>query len=214
MLKTACLCKQEQSQSYSYPPLPPIRSDHPGVTNRQLVQEKSRLARIFDNKSVAEQNSFQCAWDLLMDPCFDQLRSAIYTTKEELHHFRQLVVNAVVATDLIDQDLCEQRTKRWDLAFPENGNPGDSPEASIASRNCRAAQPDSEPAWPDTCAGRSTDTRSQLCSGLCLSGNLGTRIGRQTAARAGWHAGRHRLTGPQRECRDGYITAVRSPRPH
>ena len=82
------------------------------MTNEQLVLENSRLARIFDKKSVAEQNSFQCAWDLLMDPSFDHLRSAIYTTRDEFQHFRHLVVNALMATDLLDKDLNEKREKR------------------------------------------------------------------------------------------------------
>ena len=95
-------------------------SDHPGVTNMQLVKENKRLAKIFQGRCIAEQNSFQCAWDLLMDPSFDYLRQAIYTTKEEYHHFRDLVINAVLATDLFDKELNEDRQRRWQLAFPEN----------------------------------------------------------------------------------------------
>jgi len=36
--------------------------DHLGVSNAQLVKEQSRLARIYANKSVAEQNSVNVAW--------------------------------------------------------------------------------------------------------------------------------------------------------
>jgi 3'5'-cyclic nucleotide phosphodiesterase len=67
--------------------------DHPGVTNEQLVREGSRLARIYKNASIAEQNSFSTAWDLLMDPMFHELRSAIYSCRQEFHHFRQVLVN-------------------------------------------------------------------------------------------------------------------------
>ena len=94
--------------------------DHPGVTNVQLVKENKRLARIFQGRCIAEQNSFQCAWDLLMDPSFDYLRQAIYTTKEEFHHFRDLAINAVLATDIFDKELNEDRQRRWHLAFPED----------------------------------------------------------------------------------------------
>jgi len=90
--------------------------DHPGVTNKQLVKENGRLARIYENRSIAEQNSFQTGWDLLMDPSFDHLRAAIYTTKAELDHFRGLVVNSIVATDLFDKDTNENRMRRWESA--------------------------------------------------------------------------------------------------
>lgn len=94
--------------------------DHPGVTNMQLVKENKRMAKIFQGRCIAEQNSFQCAWDLLMDPSFDYLRQAIYTTKEEFHHFRDLAINAVLATDLFDKELNDDRQRRWQLAFPED----------------------------------------------------------------------------------------------
>jgi hypothetical protein len=106
--------------------------DHPGITNNQLVKEKSRLARIYENKSIAEQNSFQCAWDLLMDPSYDHLRAAIYTTKDEFNHFRNLVVNAIIATDLRDKNLSQARNKRWEEAFQEP-----LPESSVAARKGR-----------------------------------------------------------------------------
>lgn len=90
------------------------------MTNVQLVKENKRLAKIFQGRCIAEQNSFQCAWDLLMDPSFDCLRQAIYTTKEEFHHFRELAINAVLATDLFDKKLNDDRQRRWQLAFPED----------------------------------------------------------------------------------------------
>lgn len=39
--------------------------DHVGVSNAQLVKENDRLARIYRNQSVAEQNSVNLAWDLV-----------------------------------------------------------------------------------------------------------------------------------------------------
>lgn len=38
--------------------------DHPGVPNAILVKESSEMAVLYDNKSVAEQNSVQLAWDV------------------------------------------------------------------------------------------------------------------------------------------------------
>lgn len=70
-------------------------------------------------RSVAEQNSVDLAWNLLMDEQFKDLRGCIYTTRKELYRFRQLVVNAVIATDIADKELKNNRQNRWDEAFSE-----------------------------------------------------------------------------------------------
>lgn len=73
-------------------------ADHPGVPNAQLVKEGHPLAVYYANKSVAEQNSVDLAWNLLMDGAFRNLRAAIYTNQDEMQRFRQLIVNSVMAT--------------------------------------------------------------------------------------------------------------------
>ena len=90
--------------------------DHPGVTNSQLVQEGASLATVYP-RSVAELNSLDLAWNLLMDDKFGALRRAIYTNKDEFFRFRQLMVNIVLATDIIDKDLGALRKERWNKAF-------------------------------------------------------------------------------------------------
>jgi 3'5'-cyclic nucleotide phosphodiesterase len=87
--------------------------DHPGVSNAQLVKENSPIAVLYHEKSVAEQNSVTISWDLLMQLQFDDLRFAT----EECKRFRQLIVNAVLATDLFDADLKLLRENRWNKAF-------------------------------------------------------------------------------------------------
>ena len=74
--------------------------DHSGVPNAQLVKEKAHIASVYYEKSVAEQNSVDVSWNLLMDPAFGPLRMAICPTEPELRHFRALVVNCVMATDV------------------------------------------------------------------------------------------------------------------
>jgi 3'5'-cyclic nucleotide phosphodiesterase len=91
--------------------------DHPGVSNGQLVIEKKEVAVMYNNKSVAEQNSITIAWDLLLQERFSELRKSIMPTDSECKHFRQLIVNAVLATDLFDRDLKELRESRWSKAF-------------------------------------------------------------------------------------------------
>jgi class 3 adenylate cyclase len=94
--------------------------DHPGVPNSQLIKEGTRVAAVYKNKSVAEQNSVDLAWELLMNEEYTELRRCIYNTESELNRFRQLIVNAVMATDIMDKDLKAVRNKSWENAFDES----------------------------------------------------------------------------------------------
>merc|ERR1712154_375756 len=59
--------------------------DHPGVPNVQLVKENSSMSRTYDGKSVAEQNSINLAWSILVDGTnkYSDLRNAICETRQE-----------------------------------------------------------------------------------------------------------------------------------
>eukprot|EP00538_Stauroneis_constricta_P003831 CAMPEP_0119558060 /NCGR_PEP_ID=MMETSP1352-20130426/9964_1 /TAXON_ID=265584 /ORGANISM="Stauroneis constricta, Strain CCMP1120" /LENGTH=80 /DNA_ID=CAMNT_0007605281 /DNA_START=17 /DNA_END=256 /DNA_ORIENTATION=+ len=74
--------------------------DHPGVSNMQLVKERDEMADLYGNKSVAEQNSVDLAWNLLMDPAYRNLRATMFANEAEKKRFRQLLVNSVMATDI------------------------------------------------------------------------------------------------------------------
>ncbi|KAL7569394.1 hypothetical protein ACA910_010478 [Epithemia clementina (nom. ined.)] len=100
--------------------------DHPGVPNMQLVNEKSPLAVKYNGTSIAEQNSVDLSWGLLMDGRFEDLREIICCSKSEMARFRQLVVNAVMATDIMDGNLKSLRNQRWDKAFSEGSRLGES----------------------------------------------------------------------------------------
>jgi hypothetical protein len=65
-------------------------------------------------------SSVDLAWNLLMDDDYKELRATIYQTDAELRRFRQLVVNSVMATDIVDKDLKAIRNLRWDRAFSES----------------------------------------------------------------------------------------------
>jgi hypothetical protein len=91
--------------------------DHPGVPNHQLVNENAGIASFYQNKSVAEQNSVDLVWELLMEEEFSALRGAIYSNEQEKKRLRQLVVNVVLATDIMDKDLKSLRDARWSKAF-------------------------------------------------------------------------------------------------
>ena len=95
--------------------------DHPGVPNGQLIKENGPLTAVY-TKSLAELNSLDLAWGLLMDDKYFDLRRAIYSTEEEFLEFRQLLVNIVLATDVMDKDLGAQRKERWNMAFAKKGS--------------------------------------------------------------------------------------------
>jgi len=92
-------------------------ADHSGVPNAQLIKEKSPLAEQYKGKSVAEQHSYALAWDLLMREEFVDLRKTIFANDPEMIRFRQLSRQAVIATDIADEDLKACRMDRWEKTF-------------------------------------------------------------------------------------------------
>jgi len=52
-----------------------------------------------------------------MAPEYSDLRACICGTESETVRFRQLVVNTVMATDIMDKDLKTLRNARWEKAF-------------------------------------------------------------------------------------------------
>jgi 3'5'-cyclic nucleotide phosphodiesterase len=96
--------------------------DHSGVPNTQLVTENIELAERYKGKSVAEQNSIDLAWNLLLKDEYKELLLAICHTKSEFVQFRQLLINSVLATDIMDKELKNIRNVRWDKAFDDSKN--------------------------------------------------------------------------------------------
>lgn len=97
--------------------------DHCGATNATLSKENPALSDLYGGHSVAEQNSFHLAWEILMDSRFTKLRRAIYQNEREKSRFRKLVINAIIATDVMDTDLTQRRNDRWKRAFGEGAQP-------------------------------------------------------------------------------------------
>uniref|UniRef100_A0A7S3L1G7 Phosphodiesterase n=1 Tax=Amphora coffeiformis TaxID=265554 RepID=A0A7S3L1G7_9STRA len=96
--------------------------DHKGVPNTQLIKEQPAMASTYKNRSVAEQVSVDLAWELLQDEAFVDLQKAIYQSPEEKQRFRQLVVNSVMATDIVDKELKTLRNGRWNKAFQSSSS--------------------------------------------------------------------------------------------
>lgn len=111
--------------------------DHVGVPNTQLVLERPDLAAAYKNRSVAEQNSLDIAMELLKDEQFSELRSVICADESESSRFRELVVNSVMATDIMDKDLKNLRNCRWEKAFSD-----ESPEQSYSGSTSNKSRRD------------------------------------------------------------------------
>ncbi|CAB9524421.1 Receptor-type guanylate cyclase gcy [Seminavis robusta] len=94
-------------------------ADHTGLTNKELVDLKVPLAEQYRETSVAEQNSVDITWRMLLEPGYTHLRRCIYSNAEEMKRFRELLVNAVMATDIADKRLNAVRKSRWNDAFAE-----------------------------------------------------------------------------------------------
>jgi post-segregation antitoxin (ccd killing protein) len=109
--------------------------DHQGVPNSQLVNEGTAVAKVYQGRSVAEQNSFSVAWSLLMEDSYTELRHTIYVNSTEFQRFKQISINSILATDIMDKELGALRKDRWNAAFAEqssdNQAPGVNHKASI-----------------------------------------------------------------------------------
>jgi hypothetical protein len=95
-------------------------TDHRGVSNVQLCKEDEAMAALYRSKSVAEQNSLDIAWSVLMQEEYAELRATLFATRADLLRFRQAVVNIVLATDIFDKELNDLRKARWDRAFGDD----------------------------------------------------------------------------------------------
>lgn len=107
--------------------------DHCGLPNTQLNIEKSDVAVKYNGLSVAEQNSLDVTWNLLMKDAYKEFRRALYSTTQDLVRFRSLLVHAVLVTDIVNKDLQSQRKARWERVFGSVAD-AEGPKASPNER--------------------------------------------------------------------------------
>jgi hypothetical protein len=106
--------------------------DHRGIGNVQLGKEEPEIEECYRGKSLAEQNSLDLAWEILMLHKYSELRECMFANEEDVKHFRQVVVNVVLATDIFDKELNELRLRRWNKAFAcENDSNDNDLKATI-----------------------------------------------------------------------------------
>lgn len=104
-----------------------------GVPNSQLINEKAHIAELYNYRSIAEQNSLDLSWNLLLSTDYQDLQRAIFANQAELDRFRQLVVNVILATDIFDKDMMEVRNSRWDKAFGDRSKYPELSEGELKS---------------------------------------------------------------------------------
>lgn len=76
-----------------------------GYDYYQFIKEKTAMSTNYKNKCIAEQNSLDIAWNLLMSDRYNTLRQKIFHSQEELLRFRQqIIVNTVLATEILDKE--------------------------------------------------------------------------------------------------------------
>ena len=106
------------------------------MPNATLVAERHPLAAKYDDKSVAEQNSVDVAWKVLMADDFQDLHRSIYTNQTEFMLFRSVLVNAVIATDIVNNELGALRKARWNAAFCPSNDEKPSPMGGESKSTC------------------------------------------------------------------------------
>ena len=112
-------------------------ADHTGAPNAQLIVERSSIAATWD-RSIAEQNSLDLSLKLLLSTDYQDLFRTICATREEAKRFHSLLVNVVLATDIVDKGLKELRNARWDKAFKPSAGQFDRPENERDAVNRKA----------------------------------------------------------------------------
>ena len=114
-----------------------------GVPNKHLIKRKDPVALRYGNKSITEQHSLDTAWELFMNPGYEELRKAVFRKPSDILEFRKIVVNAVIATDLEDVELKASQESRWRELFEDvPGDEHSGGEQGLANRNYKKEEAD------------------------------------------------------------------------
>jgi len=90
---------------------------HVGISNRQLSSEGDDLALLYNDQSVAEQNSLSISFSLLYQEEYQHLLKIIAPDIEQRRKFRKLVIHTVMCTDIASPDRTQLMKTRWKEAF-------------------------------------------------------------------------------------------------
>jgi len=90
---------------------------HMGVSNMQLSKESNDLAIVYNDQSIAEQNSISTSFLMLYSDNYKHLISFIAPTVKERQTFRRLVIEIVMCTDIASPDRTQLAKSKWKEAF-------------------------------------------------------------------------------------------------
>ena len=93
--------------------------DHQGISNMQLVEEEDELAILYNDQSVAEQQSLAIAFRTLATPNFSRLKKLLFQDTAEYRFFRKTVIDLVLSTDVASPERMQIVKSKWKEAFGE-----------------------------------------------------------------------------------------------
>lgn len=102
--------------------------DHQGVSNGQLVQEENDLATLYNDQSVAENQSLAVAFRTLNQKRFAELKVALFPNPTDYSFFRRTVIKMVMCTDIASPERMQIVKSKWKEAF---GHPPEQQEGSL-----------------------------------------------------------------------------------
>lgn len=110
--------------------------EHQGIPNRQLSQEKDRLAVLYNDQSIAENWSLYVAFSEFLQDEFGPLRKVLFPDEDVYLRFRKAVINLVLATDIASPERTQIGKSKWKEAF---GDPFETVERKMRAELRRAS---------------------------------------------------------------------------
>jgi len=102
--------------------------DHRGITNRQLALEDDELAMLYNDQSIAENNSLFVAFTELQKQKYDKLKNVIFPDRKDYRRFRSACINLVLSTDIASPERTQLGKSKWKEAF---GDPYETVERKL-----------------------------------------------------------------------------------
>lgn len=94
---------------------------HPGITNRQRVEEQDEMAIRYNDESIHENHALSLAFGELLKSDYGELRRAMFPTDAHYRYFRKIVIDSVLSTDLASPARIQISRSKFQEAFSEEG---------------------------------------------------------------------------------------------
>lgn len=94
---------------------------HPGITNRQRVEEQDEMAVRYNDESIHENHALSVAFSELLKNDYSDLRRAMFPEDAHYRYFRKTVIDSVLSTDLASPVRIQISRSKFQEAFSEEG---------------------------------------------------------------------------------------------